>query len=178
MSLRRRPLTMVMLGAVMLTGCSTDQGELQQWMEQQRREARATVKPLVPPKQFLPQAYVAQNGADPFSPQKLSVALKQDASQPNSLLAAEMNRRREPLEAYPLDSMSMVGSLLRQGQRYALLKADNLLYQVRTGDYMGQNFGRVMSISETEISLREVVQDAAGEWVERMSTLQLQEKAR
>lgn len=166
------------LSLIFLAGCSADMDELSQWMEQQRREVRATVKPLVPPKKFVPQPYEAGGGVEPFSAQKLSVAIKQEASQPNSLLTAEMNRRREPLESFPLDSMSMVGSITRNSTRYALLRVDNLLYQVKSGDYLGLNFGRVMKISETDISLREVVQDAAGEWVERTSTLQLQEQGR
>ena len=136
------------------------------------------VQPISAPPKFNPQRYEVTESVDPFSTQKLSVAIKQEASQPNSLLTAEMNRRREPLEAYPLDSMSMVGSLTRQSQRFALLRVDNLLYQVKDGAYLGQNFGRVMKISETDITLREVVQDAAGEWIERTSTLQLQEKGR
>jgi len=164
--------------ALALTACSANLDELRQWIEVQRHAAHATIKPLLPPKKFLPQPYEAAGGVEPFSVQKLSVAIKQEASQPNSLLTAEMNRRREPLEAYPLDSMSMVGSITRQDQRYALLRVDNLLYQVKAGDYLGQNFGRIMKISETDITLREVVQDAAGEWIERTSTLQLQEKGR
>ena len=115
---------------------------------------------------------------EPFSNQKLAVAIKQEARQPNSLLAAELNRRKEPLEAYPVDSMSMVGSLTRGGRQFALLKVDNLLFQVKQGDYLGQNFGKITRINETEVLLREIVQDAAGEWIERTSTLQLQEKAR
>lgn len=165
-------------GALLLTGCGSDIDELRQWMEQQRKEAKATVTPLLPPKKFLPQPYESAVGADPFSPQKLSVAIKQEAAQPNSLLTAEISRRKEPLEAYPLDTMSMVGSLTRDNRRYSLLRVDNLLYQVKAGDYLGQNFGRITKISETEITLREVVQDAAGEWIERTSTLQLQEKGR
>ncbi|NCT83727.1 MAG: pilus assembly protein PilP [Comamonadaceae bacterium] len=167
-----------LLGALLLAGCGSDIDELRQWMEQQRKEAKPTVTPLLPPKKFLPQPYEAAVGVDPFSPQKLSVAIKQEAAQPNSLLTAEISRRKEPLEAYPLDNMSMVGSLTRDNRRYALLRVDNLLYQVKAGDYLGQNFGRVTKISETEITLREVVQDAAGEWIERTSTLQLQEKGR
>ena len=161
-----------------LRGCGSDLDELRQWMEQERKEAKPTVTPLLPPKKFLPQPYEAGVGVDPFSTQKLSVAIRQEAAQPNSLLTAEINRRKEPLEAYPLDTMSMVGSLTREGRRYALLRVDNLLYQVKAGDYLGQNFGRITKISETEITLREVVQDAAGEWIERTSTLQLQEKGR
>ena len=169
---------LIPLAALVLSGCSADLDELRQWMETERHNAHATIKPLLPPKKFLPQPYEAAGSVEPFSVQKLSVAIKQEAAQPNSLLTAEMNRRREPLEAYPLDSMSMVGSITRDNQRYALLRVDNLLYQVKAGDYLGQNFGRIMKISETDVTLREVVQDAAGEWVERSSTLQLQEKAR
>jgi len=161
-----------------LAACSGDNQELREWMEQQRREAKPNVQPLVPPKKFDPEPYAGADRVEPFSPQKLSVALKQEARQPSSLLASELNRRKEPLEAYPLDSMSMVGSVVKDGRQYALLRVDNLLYQVKVGDYLGQNYGRITKIAETEIALREIVQDAAGEWIERSTTLQLQEKAR
>jgi type IV pilus assembly protein PilP len=161
-----------------LQGCADDQDELAQWMEQQKREVKPSVEPLNAPKKFIPQAYGALTGVEPFSTQKLTVALKQEARQPNSLLAAEINRRKEPLEAYPVDSMAMVGSVVRSGQQYALLKVDNLLYQVKAGDYLGQNYGKIVKITETDVSFREIVQDAAGEWIERMSALQLQERAR
>jgi type IV pilus assembly protein PilP len=162
----------------MLVACSPEHDELRAWMEQQRREAKPNVPPLQPPKRFDPQPYAAAQAVDPYSMQKLTVALKQEARQPNSLLSAEMNRRKEPLESYPLDSMNMVGSVNKQGQPFALLRVDNLLYQVKVGDYLGQNYGRITRISETDIRLREIVQDAAGEWIERPAALQLQEKAR
>lgn len=166
------------LVVTMLAGCVAEQQELADWMEQQRREVKPSVEPLSPPKKFNPQAYVALTGVEPFSQQKLTVALKQEARQPNSLLAAEINRRKEPLEAYPLDSMSMVGSVTKGGRPYALLRVDNLLYQVKTGDYLGQNYGKITRITETDVALREIVQDAAGEWIERNGALQLQERAR
>lgn len=161
-----------------LAGCTSNIAELQQWTENERRSARPSVKPLQPPKKFEPQGYDALTGVEPFSTQKLSVAAKQEAAHPNSALAAEMNRRREPLEAYPLDSMTMVGSMSRADGRYAILKVENLLYHVKRGDYLGQNFGRVLKIDESEISLREIVADPSGEFVERITTLQLQEAAR
>jgi type IV pilus assembly protein PilP len=147
-------------------------------MDQQRREAKPSITPLTPPKKFDPAPYSGMQAVEPFSNQKLSVALKQEARQPNSLLSAELNRRKEPLEFYTLDGMSMVGSVTKEGRPFALLKADNLLYQVKVGDYLGQNYGKITKITETEIALREIVQDAAGEWIERPGTLQLQEKAR
>jgi type IV pilus assembly protein PilP len=173
-----RHLLIPLAALSLLAGCGSDIDELRQWMDQERRDAKPTVTPLLPPKKFLPQPYESGAGVDPFSTQKLSVAIRQEAAQPSSLLTAEINRRKEPLEAYPLDTMSMVGSLTRDGRRYALLRVDNLLYQVKGGDYLGQNFGRITKITETEITLREVVQDAAGEWIERTSTLQLQEQGR
>jgi type IV pilus assembly protein PilP len=161
-----------------LSACSGDNEELRDWMEQQRREVKPSVQPISPPKKFDPEPYAGGDKVEPFSPQKLSVALKQEARQPNSLLASELNRRKEPLEAYPLDSMSMVGSVVRNGRQFALLRVDNLLYQVKVGDYLGQNYGRVTDIDETQVHIREIVQDAAGEWIERSTNLQLQEKAR
>jgi type IV pilus assembly protein PilP len=161
-----------------LQACADDQDELQQWMEQQKREVKPSVEPLSAPKKFIPQGYVSLSGVEPFSTQKLTVALKQEARQPNSLLAAEINRRKEPLEAYPVDSMAMVGSVVRNGRPYALLRVDSLLYQVKPGDYLGQNYGKIIKISETDVSYREIIQDAAGEWIERVSALQLQERAR
>lgn len=178
MTMRAVRLVLAACAVAMLAACGAEQEELSQWMEQQRREVKPNVSPLTPPKKFTPQGYTALNGVEPFSAQKLTVALKQEARQPNSLLAAEINRRKEPLEAYPLDSMRMVGSVTKSGRPYALLRVDNLLYQVKQGDYVGQNYGKITKISETDVSLREIVQDAAGEWIERASALQLQEKAR
>ena len=160
----------------LLAACDGDTQALASWMDQQRREARASVAPLAAPKKFDPVPYGNGQQVDPFSLQKLSVALKQESGQPNSMLAAEMNRRKEPLESFPLDAMAMVGSVSKAGLPFALLRVDNLLYQVKSGDYLGQNFGRVLKVTETELSLREIVQDAAGEWTERNVTLQLQER--
>ena len=117
---RRRLMAAIGMRLRPLSGCAADQDELNQWMEQQRREVKPSVEPLSAPKKFIPQAYVALSSVEPFSTQKLTVALKQEARQPNSLLAAEINRRKEALEAYPIDSMSMVGSVVRGGRPYAL----------------------------------------------------------
>ena len=118
---------------------------------------------------------------EPFSKEKLTQALKRDSSQASSngaLVAPELARRKQALEAFPLDSMALVGSMVRAGQPVALVKVNNLLYQVRPGDYLGQNYGRVTKINETEVALREIVQDAVGEWIERTASLQLQERSK
>ena len=163
---------------LMLAACGAETEELQDWMARQQREVKPNVTPLSPPTKFDPQPFSSAQAVDPFSNQKLTVALKMEARQPNSMLGAELNRRKEPLEAYPLDGMTMVGSVAKLAQPFALLRVDNLLYQVKQGDYIGQNYGRITKITETQIVLREIVQDAAGEWIERPGTLQLQERAR
>lgn len=173
-----RRLALLLGTATLLSACGGEQDELSQWMEQQKREARPNVTALQAPKKFSPQPYLAISGVEPFSTQKLTVALKQESRQPNSLLAAEVNRRKEPLEAYPLDNMTMVGSVTKQGRQHALLRVGPLLYQVKTGDYIGLNYGRINKITETAVTLREIVQDAAGEWIERDGSLQLQEQSR
>lgn len=172
----------LVLVALALVGCAgSDQEELQAWMQTQRQQTKPKVEPIPEPKNFTPQAYTQEAAIDPFSNQKLAQALKRESTQSSAsaaLIAPELARRREALESFPLDAMSMVGSLVKQGQPVALLKVDNLLYQVRPGNYLGQNYGRIMKIGETEVVLRELVQDASGEWVERTATLQLQERSK
>jgi len=169
---------LAVMALLSLTACGGEQDELQAWMDQQRQQVQPSIQPLTEPQKFHPQAYTGMESEEPFSPNKLTGALKNEAVQPNSAVSAELSRRKEPLEAFPLDAMSMVGSVNRKGAPYALLKVDDLLYQVKVGDYLGQNYGKILSITETEITLREIVQDAAGEWIERPTTLQLQEGGR
>lgn len=164
---------------LLLLGCSSSgEDELRQWMSDLRATTKPRVTPLTEPKQFLPQGYSSESGMEPFNALKLTQALRRDSTQQVSnaaLIAPEMARRKEPLEAYPLDVMAMVGSLDKRGAPTALLKVDNLLYQVRVGNYIGQNYGKITRINESSIQLREIVQDATGDWIERMATLDLQE---
>ena len=138
------------LSSVELTRFSNDCLQAQLQANCRQRDV-FIVQPLSPPKKFDPQSYLTAEAVDPFSNQKLAVALKRDERAPSSLLSAELKRRKEPLEAYPLDTMSMVGSINKVGQPYALLRVDNLLYQVKVGDYIGQNYGRILRVGETEL---------------------------
>ena len=178
---RALPAALCLLGLASLGGCG-DSGrkELETWMAQQRAQARPAVPPISEPKPFTPQAYTESGQLDPFNIQKLTQALRRDSNQSanSGLIAPELARRKEPLEAFPLDSMTMVGSLSRKGAPVALVSVDKLLYQVKPGEHLGLNYGLVTKITENEVTLREIVQDAAGEWIERVATLQLQERAK
>lgn len=167
----------------LLAGCgASSEDELRGWMLEQRNQMRPRVTPISEPKPFKPESYTETSAVDPFSRQKLTAALKRDTAQTalvtSKLIAPELSRRKEALEAFPLDAMTMVGSLVQEGKPAALVRVDNLLYQVRPGNYLGLNYGRVVKITETEVTLREIVQDAVGEWIERPATLQLQERVK
>lgn len=165
-----------------ISGCGTsDQNDLRDWMAQQRAQARPRVTPITEPKEFVPQQYIVQGSLEPYDSQRLTLALRRESAQSGSnaaLIAPELVRRKEPLEAFPIDAMSMVGSLSKAGKPTALLNVDKLLYQVKVGDYLGLNYGRITKITESAIQLREIVQDATGDWIERAAALELQEGAK
>jgi type IV pilus assembly protein PilP len=166
----------VALTAVLLAGCSaSDVKEVQDWMAQVKKDTRVQVVPLSEPKTFIPFAYTTRDATDPFSPNKLLAELARAAESDNSKYKPDMERRKELLEAYPLDTFAMVGVLQKGGINYAMLQIDRAVYQVKVGQRIGQNYGLVTSVTEGAINIKEVVQDAGGEWVERVSKLELQE---
>lgn len=161
-----------LLASVLLASCSGgDQDELRQWMADETKDFRGKIPPLPQVKPYEPVAYDAASLIDPFKPTKIQPDQKAGGG-----LQPDFNRPREPLEAYPLESLKYVGSLTRNKQTYGIVQADGSLHQVRAGNYMGQNFGVITNITEMEMTLRELVQDPAGDWVERTSTLLLQAK--
>jgi type IV pilus assembly protein PilP len=161
-----------------LGACTADNDELIQWMEQQHKEVKPNVAPIYPPKKFDPQAYLGVTGVEPFGAQKLIPAGGPSTGRSSALLSAAKAHAAQELESYPLDSMSMVGSLQQGGKTHALIMVESRLHDVKVGDWIGPNYGQITGITDSQITLRETVQDATGEWIERASTLQIQEKAR
>lgn len=178
--MKLHPCTWPLLAATALTSaCSPGVEDLQPWMQEQRRQTAPRVTPISELKKYVPLVYSESAAADPFDSRRLTQALRRESGPADAgaaLIGPELHRRKEPLEAYPLDVMAMVGSLNRGGQHVALVQVDKLLHQVRAGNYLGENHGRVMKVSEGEVILREIVQDAAGEWIERHAVLRLREK--
>jgi type IV pilus assembly protein PilP len=162
------------VAVICLYGCG-DGGvhDVQQWMQEVKQQTRMSVKPLSPPKKFTPFVYETKDREDPFSANKLAVAFAK--AKKGSGIQPNLDRRREVLESYPLDTLHMVGTLSKPGMTYALLQADKSVFQVKVGNYIGQNLGMITKITESEVELKEVVQDASGEWVEREAKLELQE---
>lgn len=173
-----RPHVIVLAGLVLSACTSSGEDELRDWMVEQRANTKPSVTPLTEPKKFVPESYDQEGMLEPFNPLKLTQALRRDSTQiaaNAALIEPEMKRRKEPLEAYPLDAIAMVGSLNKSGIPTALVKVDNLIYQVRAGNYLGQNYGKILRINETSVQLREIVQDGTGDWTERAASLELQE---
>lgn len=163
--------------AALLAGCgASDVREVKDWMAQVKKDTKVTVVPIAEPKTFIPFAYTAREQVDPFSPNKLLAELARAAEKSDdNKYKPDMNRRKELLENFPLDAFTMVGVLQKGGVNYALLQVDRSVYQVKAGQRIGQNYGLVTRVSENVVQIKEVVQDAAGEWVERLSKLELQE---
>jgi type IV pilus assembly protein PilP len=161
--------------ALLLAACGGEEfGDLKSELKERTKDLRGNIAPLPVVKPYEPVPYKAFDMADPFSTAKIELVTK-SANTGGGGLKPDMNRPKEPLEAYPLESLKMVGVLQQKNANFALVKADRGLYRVKVGNYLGQNFGLITGITESEIQLRELIQDATGDWTERQSTLQLQE---
>jgi len=171
----KRPV-LIIAAALLVAGCeSGEQQELRSELAALTKDLRGKVQPLPVVKPYEPVPYTAYDLPDPFGPAKIQLAAKGAGTGGTGGPKPDLNRPKEPLEAFPLESLRMVGTLERSKQTFGLVRADAGLYRVRIGNYMGQNFGVITKISEAEITLRELFQDAGGDWAERESTLLLQE---
>ncbi|MGB2833803.1 MAG: pilus assembly protein PilP [Methylotenera sp.] len=154
-----------------LVACNGDQGDdLDAFMNNAGNDMQARIKPLPEVKPYLALQYNADNSlSDPFKPRKATT--KSTGILPN------LSRPKEPMEAYPLESIKYVGHLSKGKLTYALLKTpDNGVQQVKPGNFIGQNYGLVTKVTDSELVLKEIVQDdLSGDWVERVTTLALQE---
>jgi type IV pilus assembly protein PilP len=158
-----------------LAACGGEQySDLRQFVKDSEKLPHGRIPPLPDVKPYEPFTYDAYNLIDPFKPRKI----EPPKTQAGGGVQPDLARRKEPLEAYPLENLRMVGTLQQNKQTYALVKSpDNNLFRVKSGNYLGQNFGLITAISESTIKLKEIVQDSGGDWTERVSTLTLAEEA-
>ncbi|MGZ5648739.1 MAG: pilus assembly protein PilP [Usitatibacter sp.] len=163
----------VAIALAVLGGCSSEIDDLKQFVRDSEKGLPRRIEPLPAVKPFEPFAYEGFDLPDPFKPRKLAAPKEGGGGG----IAPDLNRRKEPLEAFPLEQLRMVGTLSQGKDTYALVRADKTLYRVKKGNYMGQNFGLISDVTESEIKLKEIVQDSAGDWAERQSVLPLLEEA-
>jgi type IV pilus assembly protein PilP len=179
-ALRSAPRYALAALVVLLAGCGGEEHrDLKEELANLTKDMRGRVDPLPQVKPYEPVPYTAEGQVDPFRPERIEVAAAgRAASASTSLIEEQKKRPPEPLEAFPLESIQMLGTITQKKETFALVKAGPNLYRVKKGNYMGQNFGVITEIDEAQISLKELVQDSSGDWVERMSTLQLVEAKR
>lgn len=159
-------------GTLALSACSSDMSDLKSFVETTKSKYQGSVEPIPQFKPYTSYEY-RHEGHNPFAQKSTVDRQAEAASKPFS---PDQNRRKEPLEFFPLDSLAMVGTLEREGVRWGLIKdTDGTVHRVRNGNYAGQNYGKITSITETSIDITELVQDANGLWVERISQLHVGE---
>lgn len=157
--LRRGGLLLV---AALLCACTSDMDELRKYCADVRARKTTHIPAIPPIKQYEAFAYVAGDRRDPF----------QQATAKNAGLQPDLNRNKEPLEEFPLDSLKLVGLINYKGATYALIRApDGIIHRVTVGNHMGQNFGRITQITPTEVSLVEIVADGFGNFKEQPASL-------
>jgi type IV pilus assembly protein PilP len=166
----------VLTGLALLAACSgEEQGELKQELATMTKDLRGRVDPLPQVRSYEPVPYKGESMLDPFVPGRIVVTQAAGAGGGGGGVQPDLNRPKEPLEAFPLEQLQMVGTLAQNKDMYALVRAGSNLFRVKKGNYMGPNFGVITAIDEGQINLKEVVQDSGGDWVERSTTVQMQE---
>ena len=156
--------------AAVLSSCggSNDQ-DLKAWMAEQGLASKGKIDPIPAIRPYEAFTYNAFDQADPFKPRKIETG--------KGSRGPDLARRKEALEGYPLETLKMVGTLQKGRAIVGLVKAsDNRVFQVRQGNYMGQNFGVITAISDGEVTMKELFQDGAGDWAERQTKIMLQER--
>jgi len=166
----------VLAGVALLAACGgEEQGELRQELAAMTKDLRGRVDPLPQVRSYEPVPYKGESMLDPFVPGRIVVTQAAGTGGGGGGVQPDLNRPKEPLEAFPLEQLQMVGTLAQNKDMYALVRAGSNLFRVKKGNYMGPNFGVITAIDEGQINLKEVVQDSGGDWVERSTTVQMQE---
>jgi len=166
----------VLAGVALLAACGgEEQGELRQELAAMTKDLRGKVDPLPQVRSYEPVPYKGESMLDPFVPGRIVVTQAAGGGGSGGGVQPDLNRPKEPLEAFPLEQLQMVGTLAQNKDMYALVRAGSNLFRVKKGNYMGPNFGVITAIDEGQINLKEVVQDSGGDWVERSTTVQMQE---
>ncbi len=160
--------------ALLLGGCSGEEhSDLREFVKESDKMPGGRIPPLPDVKPYEPFAYNAYDLTDPFKSRKI----EPPKTTAKGGIQPDFNRQREALEAFPLENLAMVGTLQQKGQVFALVRApDKGLYRVSSGNYLGQNFGKIVGITETDIKLKEIVQDSGGNWEVKEQALMLQEQ--
>ncbi len=165
-------LILVLLASIMIVGCADgDYSDLDTFIKNSGNGLRGKVDPLPEVRPYTHFTYEAFDMLNPFVPRK-----NENTQPATSKLRPDLARRKEVLENFPLENLEMVGSLRQHNEVFALIRSpDGALHRVKTGNYLGQDFGEINQISESEVKISEIIQDGVSEWSPRVSTLMLKD---
>ena len=172
--MKRLGLPLVSMGLVVgLAGCSRDNSDLRDYIAEVKARKSSVVEPLPQIRQYEPFEYISTDRRDPFTP---VVQEAPSGPTPENSLRPNENRNREALEEFPLDGLRMVGTLSTDQATFALVRApDGIVHRVSLGNYMGQNYGKITSITEAEVTLEEIIPDGFGGYMKRSASIALSE---
>lgn len=163
---------------LMLTACTDSTHDLQLWAQEVKSKPQKGVEPLpevIPYKSF---EYVATGRRNPFDSSifrpKIGINAKNNS---NSTISPDPNRVPEYLESFPLDTLRMVGTIAQEDNTWALIQTpDKTIQRVLSGNYLGQNNGKIIYVNSDEVLLTEIVPDGFGGWEERDASIALTEQ--
>ena len=160
--------------AALAAGCAQDMSDLEEYAMEVKGRTSKNIDPIPQPKPYEPFVYEPGERRDPFLPVLQSREAAMAASGGAGGIRPDVDRPKEPLEEFPLDSLRMVGTITMQQRAYALIRApDAVVHRVSVGDHLGQNYGKITGISETEVVLMEIIPDGLGGYIQRPASVAL-----
>jgi type IV pilus assembly protein PilP len=172
---RAGQLAGVVLMALMLTACSEDMSDLDQYIAQVKARPAEPIPPIPPVKSYTPYEYEGLTGRDPFR-QSITEGSDDVRSTKGTGPRPDFDRPKEYLERYELDTLSMVGTFSKEESYWALVRdPEGIIHRVPVGNYIGKNHGQVVNISSTQVGLSELISDGAGGWLVREASIALGE---
>jgi len=173
----RRPMrtaSVLACAALLVAGCSGGMSDLRSYVKRVKQRPGEEVPPIPEFEPYQSFAYIPDELRDPFRPQAGFAQPEQAEAGAASGLKPDTDRRREPLESFPLDSLDMVGTLQRNGRQWALIRdPDGAVHQVMEGNYLGQNYGRIIDVTGAKVQLVEIIPDGQGGWMEREAAVSM-----
>ncbi|MGD2117690.1 MAG: pilus assembly protein PilP [Chromatiales bacterium] len=173
--MKTRVFVPILLSSLLVACSSNDMSDLRAFVEEVKQRPPGRIEPLPEIKEVETHTYLSASLRNPFAPEQAEET--QSSTVASNGLMPDFNRRKEELEAFPLDSLRMVGTLGQGESTWGLIKTnDGTIYRVKPGNHMGQNYGRIDRIFEEKVELTEIIQDGQGGYIERQATLALGEE--
>lgn len=173
-------VVMAVTSATLLTACTGDgMDDLREFVDKEKKKPASKIPALPVFETYVSVPYAAAHLRDPFAPYMVAedTGAPKTPDQPKGpIIRPPTTHKAEALEKFPLDGLKFVGLLERRNERWAIIMApDKMVHRVKVGNYLGENYGRIVSISETKIELVETVSNGMGGWIESPATMSVVE---